>query len=55
MHLGGPMQVFIISSKKIQERNYETLFKWITHNKGNLIGRIVLAVPPLWQVCNVAA
>jgi hypothetical protein len=42
-------QVFIISSRKIQERNYETLFKWITRSAGHPIGRIVLAVPPLWQ------
>lgn len=45
------MQVFIISSKKIQDKNYETLFKWITtRNAGNIIGRIVLSVPPPWQV-----
>lgn len=45
------VQVFIVSSKKIQERNYETLFKWITHQKGNIIARVVLSVPPPWQVC----
>ena len=44
------MQVFIVSSKKIQERNYETLFKWITKQKGNIIARIVLSMPPPWQV-----
>ena len=45
------MQVFIVSSKKIQDKNYETLFKWITtRNAGNIIGRIVLSVPPPWQV-----
>ena len=45
------MQVFIVSSKKIQERNYETLFRWLTQsNKINFIGRVVLSVPPMWQV-----
>lgn len=44
-------QVFIVSSKKIQERNYETLFRWLTQsNKINIIGRVVLSVPPMWQV-----
>lgn len=43
-------QVFIVSSKKIQDRNYETLFKWITKQKGNIIARVVLSVPPPWQV-----
>ena len=43
-------QVFIVSSKKIQERNYETLFRWLTQsNKINIIGRVVLSVPPMWQ------
>ena len=45
------MQVFIVSSKKIQERNYETLFRWLTQSKKiNFIGRVVLSVPPVWQV-----
>ena len=45
------LQVFIVSSKKIQERNYETLFRWLTQsNKINIIGRVVLSVPPMWQV-----
>ena len=45
------LQVFIVSSKKIQERNYETLFRWLTQsNKVNIIGRVVLSVPPMWQV-----
>ena len=44
------LQVFIVSSKKIQERNYETLFRWLTQsNKINIIGRVVLSVPPMWQ------
>ncbi len=43
-------QVFIVSSNKIQERNYETLYKWITRQKGNIITRIVLSVPAPWQV-----
>ena len=43
--------MFIVSSKKIQERNYETLFRWLTQsNKINIIGRVVLSVPPMWQV-----
>ncbi|CAL8464752.1 g4287 [Coccomyxa elongata] len=42
-------KVFIVSSKKIQDRNYETLFKWITKQKGNIIARVVLSVPPPWQ------
>ena len=47
-----PLQVFIVSSKKIQERNYETLFRWLTQSdKINIIGRVVLSVPPMWQVC----
>ena len=47
------LQVFIVSSKKIQERNYETLFRWLTQsNKINIIGRVVLSVPPMWQVSN---
>ena len=41
----------MVSSKKIQERNYETLFRWLTQsNKINFIGRVVLSVPPMWQV-----
>ena len=41
----------MVSSKKIQERNYETLFRWLTQsNKVNIIGRVVLSVPPMWQV-----
>ena len=45
------VQVFMVSSKKIQERNYETLFRWLTQsNKINFIGRVVLSVPPMWQV-----
>ena len=45
------LQVFMVSSKKIQERNYETLFRWLTQsNKINFIGRVVLSVPPMWQV-----
>ena len=48
------LQVFIVSSKKIQERNYETLFRWLTQsNKINIIGRVVLSVPPMWQVCKL--
>jgi hypothetical protein len=43
-----------VSSKKIKERNYETLFKWITRSKGNVIGRIVVSVPPPWQVTDLA-
>lgn len=40
-----------MSSKKIQERNYETLFRWLTQSKKiNFIGRVVLSVPPVWQV-----
>ena len=45
------LQVFMVSSKKIQERNYETLFRWLTQsNKINFIGRVVLSVPTMWQV-----
>jgi hypothetical protein len=44
-------QVFMVSSRKIQERNYETLFRWLTQSKKvNIIGRVVLSVPPMWQV-----
>jgi len=48
---GFLLQVFMVSSRRIQERNYETLFRWLTQsNKINLIGRVVLSVPPMWQV-----
>jgi hypothetical protein len=43
-------QVFVISREKIQQRGYETLFKYMTvNNARTTIGRSVLSVPKRWQ------
>jgi len=42
--------VFVISRDKIQQRGYETLFKYMTvNNARTTIGRSVLSVPKRWQ------
>lgn len=40
-----PPQVFVISSKKIQQRGYDTLFKYSTASRRSLFGAIVLRFP----------
>ena len=41
-----PLQVFVISSEKIQRRNYDTLFKFATSSRRSVFGAIVLRAPP---------
>jgi hypothetical protein len=43
-------QIFVISSKKIQQRGYETLFAFTTANERSVFARIVLAAPKKYQV-----
>ena len=43
-------QIFVISSKKIQQRGYETLFAFTTANERSVFARIVLAAPKRYQV-----
>ena len=43
-------QIFVISSRKIQQRGYETLFAFTTANERSLFARIVLAAPKKFQV-----
>jgi hypothetical protein len=45
-----PLQVFVISSKKIQQRGYDTLFKHTTRSRNSLFGAIVLRFPQKLQV-----
>jgi len=44
------LQIFVISSKKIQQRGYETLFAFTTANERSVFARIVLAAPKKYQV-----
>jgi hypothetical protein len=39
------LKVFIVSSKKIQKKNYETLFKYVTRSRKSLFGSVVLRCP----------
>ncbi len=43
-------QVFVISSQRIQQRGYDTLFKHATKNKRSLFGAVVLKFPGKLQV-----
>ncbi|EFN57344.1 hypothetical protein CHLNCDRAFT_142708 [Chlorella variabilis] len=43
------IKVFVISSKKIQERGYETLFQYSTKSRKSLFGAVVLRAPPRLQ------
>ena len=51
-HSSGALraQIFVISSQKIQQRGYETLFAFTTANERSLFARIVLAAPKKYQV-----
>lgn len=44
------LQVFVVSSTKIQERGYETLYQFATANDRSLFGRVVLRAPKRLQV-----
>lgn len=43
------LKVFIVSSKKIQKKNYETLFKYVTRSRKSLFGSVVLRCPVTMQ------
>ena len=40
-----PLQIFMVSSSKIQARGYETLYQFATANERSLFGRVVLRAP----------
>jgi hypothetical protein len=40
------LKIFVWSSRKIQQRNYDTLFKFVTSSRRSLFGAIVLRFPP---------
>lgn len=44
------VQVFVISSKKIQRRGYETLYSYMTRKPTAAVARFVGMAPPRWQV-----
>lgn len=39
------VQIFVVSSAKIQTRGYETLYEFATANERSLFGRVVLRAP----------
>ena len=39
------LQIFMVSSSKIQARGYETLYQFATANERSLFGRVVLRAP----------
>jgi hypothetical protein len=43
------LQVFVISSKRIQQRGYDTLFRHVTQSRRSLFGAVVLRAPPRLQ------
>lgn len=47
---GAPPQVFVVSTRKIQERGYETLYQFATASDRSLFGRVVLRCPKQLQV-----
>ena len=51
----GAVQVFVISSHKIQEHGYETLYQFATANDRSLFGRVVLRAPKTLQACRCAS
>ena len=44
------LQIFVISSKKIQHKGYETLYKYTTRNPKAAVSQFVSSVPLQWQV-----
>lgn len=46
----SPTQIFVVSSDRIRERGYHTLFKYVT-SKPSFYGRIISAAPEALQVC----
>ena len=44
------VQIFVISSQKIQHKGYETLYKYTTRNPKAAVSRYVSSVPLQWQV-----
>lgn len=43
------LQIFVFSAKKIQQRGYQTLFKYVTTQKHGTFHSISKRVPPRWQ------
>ncbi|CAD7703002.1 unnamed protein product [Ostreobium quekettii] len=43
------LKIFVFSEKKIQERGYSTLFKYMTSNKKSGFAKFVLRFPHRWQ------
>ncbi|PSC73684.1 membrane transporter [Micractinium conductrix] len=43
------LKIFVISSRKIEAKNYETLFKYSTQSRGSLFGAVVLRAPQRLQ------
>lgn len=43
-------QIFVISRQRIQQRGYDTLFKYATKSRRSLFGAVVLRFPPSLQV-----
>ena len=48
------LQIFVISSQKIRQKEYETLYKYTTRNPKAAVSRYVSSVPLQWQVCDSA-
>lgn len=44
-----PLQVFVISARKVQQRGYDTLFKYSIQNRRSLFGAVVLRFRPALQ------
>ena len=48
--LNEALQIFVISSQKIRQKDYETLYKYTTRNPKAAVSRYVSSVPLQWQV-----
>ena len=44
------LKIFVISRERVQQENYQTLFKYMTKNKKALAAKIVLRASPPFQV-----
>lgn len=49
------MQIFVLSSSRIQQRGYDTLFKYTTGNPKSGVARLVKKAPPKAQVKCIAS
>ncbi len=49
------VQIFVVSSAKIQTRGYETLYEFATANERSLFGRVVLRAPMRLRVSSRSA